>query len=48
MGNRVLDHKSIGGISFNWWKWVDVGDMKSERAHFDIIKMKQGDCDNWN
>ena len=30
------------------WKWVEVGEMKSPRSDFQVLKMKLSDCVKWS
>jgi len=47
-GQKIYQLEKIGLTTVDWWKWTEVGEMKTDRKHFDIIKMKMSDCENWN
>ena len=47
-GQKIYQLEKIGLSGVVWWKWAYMGEMKSTRQYFDIIKMKLSDCENWN
>ena len=47
-GQKIYQLEKIGLTTVDWWKWAEVGEMKTPRQRFDIIKMKMSDCENWN
>jgi len=47
-GQKIYQLEKIRLTTVDWWQWAEVGEMKSTRQYFDIIKMKMSDCENWN
>ena len=44
---KIWQLETFGLDSVDGWRWVEVGEMRRSRYLFDVIKMKQKDCNDW-
>ena len=44
---KIWQLETFGLDSVDGWTWVEVGEMRRSRYLFDVIKMKQKDCNDW-
>ena len=45
---KIWQLETTGLGSVDGGTWVEVAEMKTSRVYFDVVKMKQKDCNNWN
>ena len=46
---KIFQLESLAELSTAaWWKWVEVGELHTEKRYFDVVKMDEEDCKKWN
>ena len=46
---KIFQLESLAELSTAaWWKWVEVGELDTEKYLFDVVKMDEEDCKKWN
>ena len=46
---KIFQLESLAELSTTAWRrWVEVGELHTERYHFDVVKMDEEDCKKWN
>ena len=49
VGNKKIFHlEKISALSIDWWQWLDIGEISTERAYFGAVKWNMAGCENWN